>query len=855
MERCLPAPERAPACLSVGLALTLPLLPFAAPSAVAAESSRLIEEIVVTAQKREENINDVGMSIQAATGEKLNDLGITDTGDLYKVVTGFNSNVTYYGTQVYTIRGVGFQDTALASSPTVSVYLDEMPLPFSAMTQGLVLDLQRVEVLKGPQGTLFGQNATGGAVNYIANKPTEVFEAGVNASYGRFDTFDVEGFVSGPLTDSLSYRLAARTIQSGPWQKSYTRDLDLPPDPYWTDNGRSYDLDDEAGDQDFLSGRLTLQYDADGRFRALFTASGFIDEGDSLRAQLAGIAPLSPTEGALNDLVADYPFAPHNNRAADWGPCVNVDGGTPANVTGELDADGNPENLTNRLYDNCESAAKDNDFWSTSLRMDFDLNEDLTLTSLTSYEKFTRDQRLESDGQIYQDYESYQTGYLKAFFQELRLAGGLGDAGNWVVGVNYEETSTWDNFLQTYGISTAVPTLGIPLGPTNPYSRQEVETWAVFGNMEMPLTDSLTVNAGLRYTDQKRDFRGCGGDGGDQTWAEISFLIQTFLGSPSPLLVGPGECGTTGPAPLYNPIAAGFPGELDEDNWSWRLGLQWAFSDSGMAYANVSQGYKSGSYPTVATSAFVQLEPATQEKLIAYEVGVKTGLFNETLQLNAAAFYYDYTDKQVLGAIPDPFFGSLPAMVNVPESHVNGFEVALDWYPVEGLRIAPAYSYAKSEVDGEFMNFDPFFIGGFNAAPKDFSGQEFPNAPTNTANIDVQYEWGLGNGWIAFVGANANYQDETNAFFYDTCRDPNETCTGDIPTLVGDWKLEINSRTLVDVRAGLESDSGGWRVWAWGRNITDEHYWNQMQHVNDVLLRFTGMPKTYGVTVSVDFGG
>jgi iron complex outermembrane receptor protein len=133
----------------------------------------VIEEVIVTAQKREQSINDVGMSIQTASGEKLKDLGITDTADLFKVVSGFNSNVTYYGTSIYTIRGVGFQDTALASGPTVSVYRDQMPLPFSALTQGVILDLQRVEVLKGPQGTLFGQNSTGGAVNYIANKPIQ----------------------------------------------------------------------------------------------------------------------------------------------------------------------------------------------------------------------------------------------------------------------------------------------------------------------------------------------------------------------------------------------------------------------------------------------------------------------------------------------------------------------------------------------------------------------------------------------------------------------------------------------------------------------------------------------------------
>jgi len=869
-----------------------------------------IEEIVVTAQKREESIQDVGMSIQAASGDKLNDLGIVDTAELFKVATGFNSNVTYYGTTIYTIRGVGFQDTALASSPTVSVYLDEMPLPYSVMTQGTILDLQRVEVLKGPQGTLFGQNATGGAVNYIANKPTETFEAGVDASYGRYNTMDLQGFISGPMSESLSFRLAARAINSDGWQKQYTDAASHEPDPYWTDLDpsiappRNYQIDRTAGEQDFASGRFSLLFEPNDRFSGLFTATGFIDKGDSQRPQLYGFATLNPVN-SLNPLISSYPLAPHKNSAADWGPCVNVDGGSEADVYGYrnpnptfvgdlyitevVDPDGEALNIANRRYDRCKAAVKDNDYWSTSLRLDIGLTEDISLTSLTQYSKFTRDQRLESDGTIYQDYESYQTGYIKDFFQEVRLSGTFGGNGNWVTGANYENTKTWDSFLQTYGISSAVPTAvfsRIPLGPTNPNSKQDITTWAVFGNAEYELTETLTAHAGLRYTDQKRDHRGCGSDGGDGSWADISVEIQQLLqwvdqGFPldpnfDPSLgvpdlsnttfvdAGPGNCASTGPGPTYYPEAEGFTQKLDEDNVSWRVGLNWFFADTKMLYADISKGYKSGSFPTVATAAAVQLLPATQEELLAYEVGAKMALLDGTLQFNAAAFYYDYTDKQVLGAINDPIFGSLPSLVNVPDSRVVGFEFSLDWYPVEGLRIAPAVSYADSKIQGEFRNFDAFYSSSFNPYDKDFSGEPFPNAPKWTGNVDVQYEWHLGSGMIPFIGANLNYQSSTTAFFYDQCNEPGppedwgttaRPCTPDVhPFLVGDYKLKIDSRALLDLRAGVESANGAWRVWLWGRNVTGEYYWNQVQHVNDVLLRYTGMPTTYGLAVSVRMG-
>jgi len=877
------------------LAFGLPLFVLGglAPANALAEerSGSVIEEIIVTAQKREESINDVGMSIQAATGEKLNDLGITDTADLFKVVTGFNSNVTYYGTSIYTIRGVGFQDTALASGPTVSVYIDQMPLAFSALTQGTILDLQRVEVLKGPQGTLFGQNSTGGAVNYIANKPTTEFESGINVSYGRFDEIDVSGFVSGPISDTLSYRLAARNITSDGWQEAM---VDNPAqDPFWSDastvavlgSPRSYQRsDDEWGEKDFTSYRASLQWDPSDSFSALLTFSGFIDESQTQAPQLYGIASLNP-DGDLNPLVADYPRGRDDNQDADWGPCVNTFGGDPDLVfvdgaafsnNPELeitrtDVDGNGLNLNNRLYDNCEDAERDNDYYNVSLRVDWDINDDITLTSLTAYGEFDRDQQLESDGTFYQDYESSQDGFLDVLYQEIRLAGSFRGTGTWVVGANYEDTRTWDSFVQTYGISSAIPTLGNPLGPTVPNNRQNSETWAVFASFDYPIREDLVLQLGARYTDQERDYRGCGGDAGDGTWSDISTGIQAilqgeFTGGADTVNAGPGGCGSTGPAPLFHPVPSGWTDELNEDNVSWRLGLNWEATPESLYYVNISQGYKSGSFPTVAAAASLQLIPAKQEDLLAYEIGTKLSFNEGRVQLNAAAFYYDYTDKQILAAVPDIIFGSLPALVNVPESDVIGGEISLEWYPIDGFRIAPSVSYAKSETKGDFESFDPFFNPVNNAPPKDFSGQPFPNAPEWQANIDMQYEWTFGDGIIAFVGLNANFQDETTGFFTDECKDPNQPCTREksttacvvcdpgvvVDTFVGNTDLIINERLLIDVRAGIETES--WRVWAWGRNITDKYYWNQVAHVNDVLLRYTGMPRTYGVSLSYRFG-
>jgi outer membrane receptor protein involved in Fe transport len=205
------------------------------------------------------------------------------------------------------------------------------------------------------------------------------------------------------------------------------------------------------------------------------------------------------------------------------------------------------------------------------------------------------------------------------------------------------------------------------------------------------------------------------------------------------------------------------------------------------------------------------------------------------MQLNAAIFYYDYKDKQILGALNDPVFGALPALVNVPKSHVEGFELSGAWEPIRGLTITPAVSYSKSEIDGSYMNFDPF------AQLADFGGEPFPNAPKWQVDVDAQYTWPVRDELNAFVGANLNYQSFTRSFFYDR-----EASSVQPPSV-----LDIPAYTLLDLRAGFEA--GAWRLQGWVRNATDKYYWISAVHVNDVLLHYAGMPRTYGVTVSYRF--
>jgi outer membrane receptor protein involved in Fe transport len=180
-------------------------------------------EIVVTANKRQENINKVGLTITAVSGTQLAERKVSSLEDIASLVPGLAYSPSTANTPIFTLRGVGFNESSLGVYPAVSVYIDQAPLSFPVLASHSAYDLERVEVLKGPQGTLFGQNSTGGAINYIAAKPTRTFEAGGDISYGRFNQVEGNAYISGPITDTLRGRISITGLNSDPWQYSVSR--------------------------------------------------------------------------------------------------------------------------------------------------------------------------------------------------------------------------------------------------------------------------------------------------------------------------------------------------------------------------------------------------------------------------------------------------------------------------------------------------------------------------------------------------------------------------------------------------------------------------------------------------------
>ncbi|MGH7805761.1 MAG: TonB-dependent receptor [Candidatus Binatia bacterium] len=758
-----------------------------------------IEEIVVTAQKRTQFLGDVPIAISAFSGEDLTKLGVVDTRDLGRIIPGFSYAESGYSVPIYTLRGVGFNEASQTASATVGLYVDEQNLPFPVMSKGAMLDLERVEVLKGPQGTLYGRNTTGGAINYIARKPTDEFEAGITASLGRFLTTDVEGFVSGPIvTDVLRGRLALRNIRSEQgWQYSLTRP------------------DDRLGEIDKQSGRLTLDWQTLDSLKTTFTLTGWRDVGEPQAPQVIGFEPQNNiTAGPLRALgfdptlvlapaVRNHPTVPthtDDNQVADWS---------------DLD------------WQNDER------FGMAAMRSDWDVTETNTVTLLASYDNFRNDHSLiPQSGLSVSNTERDLLVKTNAYAIELRMDGSIGSDIDGLVGGFVSRDHVFE--YQSVHVNTDSVTVFLPVdGLTTITDRvdtkgeQVSDTKAIFANGNWRFLPTLSLNLGARYTTEKREYSGCVVDSPFQTrgigFSAVFNAISLVQGGTGGAMEG--DCVTLD-AETSNPGL--FEGTLDEDNVSGRAALDWTPLEDQLFYASFSRGFKSGSFPVLAASTSAQYTPAIQEQVHAFEIGAKSAFLDRGLRLNAAAFYYDYTDKQLLGRIQDPIFGSLPILVNVPESRVLGVELEAESQPLDGLFLRASGIFLDTEVTrGETLD------GQGNRV--NLEGKPFNFAPEWVFTFDADHTRPLSETLEAGAGGSFTYKTETNS------------------TLTEDPRFVVDDYFLADFRLSLASADGKWQVTGWVRNVTDEFYSNGTFNTGDTISRYAGMPRMFGGTLTLRF--
>lgn len=742
------------------------------------------QEIIVTAQKRSQRLSDVGISIVAQSAEQLQRAGITEASQLAKVTPGFTASESQNGFPIFSIRGVNFNSNQISAAPTVSTYVDEAALPLPAMTGALLLDVERIEILKGPQGTLFGQNATGGSINVIAAKPTSTLAAGLRGEVNHFGQVFLEGFVSGPLSDTLGVRLSGQTTQFGEWQ-------------YSRYNNR------KNGDQNKGAVRLLVDWEATPALKFALNLNANYDHGDPQSAQFVQWSFAAPGGNIYPNFADQLPS--DKIRVAD------------------LPADFGPKN--NHLQ------------YQAVLRTELDLGDDNTITSISNYINTKFRQVNNFTASFLPIFFVNNDSSAKSFSQELRLNGSFPDAGvTYIIGGNYQNNSpVRTNFDYNLVHYSPFPFPGVVSSEVE----EKNKSIAGFANVDWEFAPGLTLTTGARYTEVKERYNACGWlpDAGLLALTEgLSAAFRGIVSGLPPLPAGtfqPGSCAmmdSRGAVPTFAPTEE--IGSVKETNWSWRGGLNYKLDNDSLIYGLVSRGYKAGVLPALVAPFSAQYQYVDQEKLTSYEVGTKLSFLDRKLQVELSAFYYDYKNKQLYTYIRVPIFGPVATATNIPASSVKGFDASIRANPVPGWTLNGGVTYAKSRIKRQDPNSQYYDL--VNAEVPSIEGNRFNFAPDWSGTIDTEYRTATSPQLDAFVGGTVRFASKSYS----------DLVNSSLSTMPG--------FAVFDVRAGVES-AHGWNLSVWSRNVTNKLYVNNIVSAGDALVRYTGMPRTFGVSFGVRY--
>lgn len=726
-------------------ALTLAAALPAAAQSTPETGATTVQEVVVTAQRRAQSRQDVGIALSVIDGDNLEEKGVQVINDIENLVPNMEVDSQFgSGQPAFRIRGIGTREYSSNNASTVGVYVDEVAHPYTITTQGAMFDIARLEVLRGPQGTLYGRNTTGGAVNIITNAPTPDTRAGFMAEYGSYDRYKLEGYVSGQIAPNLLGRLAAVTEQGGAWQ-------------YHRDTG------EELGDMDKTALRGRLTWDASEDVTVDLAGTWSMDQSDGLGFRLRG--PYTVFDGSVT-----YP------TDTEW------------RITGwEL----SPEMslVSGRALGS--KPGRDNNGLDLSARIEADLGW-AVLNTVTAYQTFERSEYNDWDGTRFNESDVYFYNDIDAFSQEVRLSSSDGGRLNWLVGAHYADESIDGGFYTQFRGANRVLV-------NTPYE-QSVEAFGLFTHNSYALTDRLNLIAGLRYEYEERSLT------------------------------------TSGTRRINMPEGPEVTYDTDLSEVTGRFGLEYDLNDNALLYASVARGVKSGGFTTYNGTSATPFRP---EIVIAYETGVNADLFNNTLRLNGALFFYDYTDQQVQGLEYDRESGRLGKITNVPKSEIYGGEIELVWTPMRGLTISQNYGYKTGEYT-EYFAIDGAATDAANPPDgpwdtiitNDRSGEplQFPEFNYGGA---VSYDWFMA-GWALRAETNYNQRDA----IYNAASSS---------VLPGYWLWNAS------LSAGPED--ANWRLGLWGRNIFDEQYEETRNGFNG-SARPTASPnrgRSVGVRLTVDF--
>jgi iron complex outermembrane recepter protein len=701
----------------------------------ATSSEAGLEEIVVTATRRETSAQNISIAITAIGSEQLQALGINSPLDLDKLVPNLYVTEGYGAGQArFSIRGLSVSDYSVAAVSPVALYIDDV---YQAYTFGVgtsLFDLDRVEALRGPQGTLFGKNSTGGAIAYFAAAPTDKEEGylDVNGGGGQFTHFAAEAVLNEPLIpDVLLSRLSFRATERG----DYVENL--------------YD-GSSLGHNNQYSARFQLRWLAGpdttvnlNMFGAYFAGSGVIYHGFNLTNVCNPALGLGPYFNCKNGVPAPSILSSSetSSEVPPWEDFTN--GGATLHVTQKF--------------------------------------ADWTLSSITNYTHVYYQLRTNDDGTDADFFHSIQQTTMWQGSQEVRLASPADRKISAVVGA----FAMYDSFVSPNTSISTEP--GIPydyaqIGDTN----QDTTTYALFGSATWRFADQWSLIAGMRESSERKKINLAGLDLNSGAYALSNWNVYTpgAISNNTLLYMDP----RNPPFQIYpniGPPYADIPFSQFEsktfNKFTWDATLNYQPTEAALLYAKIATGFRSGGYNTYATLA-ATVATVQPENVRSYEMGAKTEWLDRRLRVNGDIFYYDYTDQQV-----QSIYGSSAGtkLSNAGASIIKGAELEVEAAPIPAVRLSASVGYT-SAIYTTFEN-------SLNGQPINLAGNTLPYAPRFTASVLGSYTWKWGNERAFTAETSWSYRDTV---FFDPFNEP-YTSAGPLFLGAVRFTLDVSPKTSI----------------------------------------------------------
>ena len=721
-----------------------------AQDAVETGRSNTIEELVVTAQKREEALQDVPVAVSAYTDETRDLVGIRTIQDFATFTPGLSFNA---GTDRMSLRGVGRLTNVLGSDPGVAVYNDGFYTASNSEASKSPLLVDRVEILRGPQGTLYGRNSIGGAINVISKRPDTAFGGEVRAIYGNYDYKLIEGTVTGPITEGLRIRLSGTFNDQ---DKGYFKNIAGGKD----EGGVVHDY--------FLEGQLEADIGERGAWWVKYTTASWDRHGRTSNVITPYFNTADASAAAFVRPEALFPSSLYLYNTPN--PGVNDIWEINTNQRQSQKLRANHQIVTHFTYDFDSFQVKYVGGYNQYYYRQY---SDYDNTSRLSYQ-------YDPPGpvpvaNIFPDVISEYIEDKKYWSNEVNISSTHDGPLQWIVGY-YRLHEKYKQPITLYTpnqANVATPLIGVSgtpgaftsLAAPNPqrlifysFGDLETDTQAAFGQVDYAISEQFKITAGLRYTKDKKQAIEA---------SRLIFYSPTTIPSAAGGFAIDITSGSGGRGPATRALSDSW------DAWSGTLGGEWTPDDDTLVYAKYSRGYKSGGFNLGALA----LNPAVDSEFSdAYEVGLKKN-FGATLQTNAAVFYYDYRGAQVPVSVVRNGVNQ-SEFVNIEESRSYGLEVETIWAPTDALRFLINYSYLNAKIEEAccIINSSDLLARDPNATPsgpliggrqgQDLSGNSLPSSPKHKLAVNGTYRFDFEPGSLT-LSATYSWKDKVSYGIFD----------------------------------------------------------------------------------------